>query len=285
MRAANCLALGVPADFESQADTATIQGISGGNPNLDEEESDSYTIGAVFTPRFAEGLAISIDYWNIEIDDATGPVSAQDILERCVDDPGGIANQFCALSSRDPASSEIVNIERITQNLQKLEAAGVDLEAAYSRNLFGGRLQARALATWLDKLRVFPFQDEPSSDESAGEVGTAEWQANVELVFALDKFESAWETRYIDRSLREDDQTVKANPDVNDVIRAGTRFYHDARVLYRLRPSVEVFAGVDNVFDKEPPRGDSAIGFGSAVYDNIGRFWYAGAKLSLGGSP
>jgi outer membrane receptor protein involved in Fe transport len=285
VRAINCLALGLPEDFQSQADNATLQGVTGGNPDLQEEKSNSYTLGFAITPSFAPGFKASVDYWNIEIKDAISVVEGQDILDRCVDDPGGIGNGFCALSSRDPDSGEISNIVQTVQNLQKLEAAGVDFEAGYARNLLGGKVEVRAIATWLDKLRAFPFQQESFFDEQAGEVGSAEWQGNVELVFSIDKLVSAWTTRYIDRSLREDDQTVKANPDVNDAVRAGSRFYHDARVQYRLWPACDLYAGVENVFDKHPPRGNSAIGEGSAVYDNIGRFVYLGTSVRIGGTP
>ena len=39
----------------------------GGNPLLIEEEGKSYTIGARYVPQFLPGLALSIDYYDIEV--------------------------------------------------------------------------------------------------------------------------------------------------------------------------------------------------------------------------
>ena len=41
----------------------------GGNPDLDPEESDTISYGIVFTPRFAPGLSMSLDYFDIEVED------------------------------------------------------------------------------------------------------------------------------------------------------------------------------------------------------------------------
>ena len=36
------------------------------------------------------------------------------------------------------------------------------------------------------------------------------------------------------------------------------------------------YIGVDNLLDTKPPLGTTGAGFGSAIYDNVGRFFYAG---------
>ena len=41
--------------------------ISGSNPNLTEETSNSWTVGAVIQPRFIPGLSLSVDYYNIKV--------------------------------------------------------------------------------------------------------------------------------------------------------------------------------------------------------------------------
>ena len=49
-RIANCNALGVPADFNSEYDSATLEGVNGGNIDLQAEQSISKTLGLVYTP-------------------------------------------------------------------------------------------------------------------------------------------------------------------------------------------------------------------------------------------
>ena len=43
--------------------------LGGGNPNLDPEVADTYTIGFIFTPSFIEGLTITADYFDIEVEE------------------------------------------------------------------------------------------------------------------------------------------------------------------------------------------------------------------------
>jgi len=62
-RPANCLAAGVPAGFENNVTRAqSLAFLSGGNPNLKQEESTSWTYGAIIQPRFVPGLATTADY-------------------------------------------------------------------------------------------------------------------------------------------------------------------------------------------------------------------------------
>ena len=44
---------------------------------------------------------------------------------------------------------------------------------------------------------------------------------------------------------------------------------------------VEVYLGVDNVFDKNPPVNYFGSDLGSAYYDNIGRFMYMGVNYKF----
>ena len=46
--------------FYTQPDTQTISGFVGGNPNLEEETADTYTIGLVWTPPYLQNLAVTL---------------------------------------------------------------------------------------------------------------------------------------------------------------------------------------------------------------------------------
>ena len=78
-RAANCAALGIPAGFQAN-DNVSVDLLSGGNPDLTSEESESLTAGIVWIPSFAEDLSVTLDYYDIEITDAITFVEAQMLL-------------------------------------------------------------------------------------------------------------------------------------------------------------------------------------------------------------
>ena len=58
-------------------------------------------------------------------------------------------------------------------------------------------------------------------------------------------------------------------------------FYHDVRFGVDVGPKYNFYVGADNVTNKKPPLYTSGIGAGSAIYDAIGRFWYAGVKAKF----
>lgn len=284
VREANCVALGKPDDYESALDAASIDGFSGGNPDLQEETAKTWTLGAVVTPTRFPTLMFSIDLWNIEIEDSISTVEAQDILDRCVDDPGGVDNQFCSLITRNPSDGspvqfELTNILQVVQNVARLEASGIDFEAVYGLAVprIGGNLNIRLTSTYLDNLTFYPFQsDLGDGDEEAGEIGDPQWLANLNLNYVNGPWNASWETRFIDQQLLVENHVAAANPESRSPLSAGSVLYHDLQVRYAFNGGLEVFGGIDNVLDKDLPVNVLGNDGDSSIYDNIGRFFYLG---------
>jgi outer membrane receptor protein involved in Fe transport len=53
------------------------------NPGLQPEEADTTVLGIVLQPTFAPGLRLSLDHFDIELQDAIGQLAPPDILNRC----------------------------------------------------------------------------------------------------------------------------------------------------------------------------------------------------------
>lgn len=114
IRQANCdafLAEFPNANRDTAAD-ASIPILVGGNPNLQNEEADAWTIGAVFQPRFIDQFVLAVDYVNVEINNPILFLGTADIVTGCFDntefdasDPAN-ANQFCSLIRRQPAGTQ-----------------------------------------------------------------------------------------------------------------------------------------------------------------------------------
>src|SRR3546814_12448310 len=82
----NCQASGVPAGYTQLG--KAIQTTVGGNPNLEPEDAETLTVGAVWTPTFAEGLTLTFDYFNIKIDNAIQRIDGSTKLAVCYNTPG-----------------------------------------------------------------------------------------------------------------------------------------------------------------------------------------------------
>ncbi|MFL9584531.1 TonB-dependent receptor domain-containing protein [Stenotrophomonas sp. AB1(2024)] len=282
VRQANCSALGVPMGWTPN-DTSTRRGLSGGNPDLAEETSKTFTVGAVFTPAALPGFGITVDYWDIQIEDAISSVSGQQLADRCVDAVGGIDNEFCASMTRDIAGATddpcaITSLEVLPLNISKLRARGIDFGIDYAfENVFGGRLTTKLEGTYLKEFLSYPFQSFP--DEVVDErnvLGTPRWKGILTIGYARGAWDLSLRTRYVDSQILVTNEQYATNPDLQDPIKVSRMTFTDARVGYGATERLSLYLGVRNVFDREPPYNLYGTGVGSAQYDNVGRFFYTG---------
>jgi iron complex outermembrane receptor protein len=92
--AVNCAADGLVPNFTLTSTQAAA--VLGGNPNLEPEESEGYTIGAVFTPSRFDGFSASVDYWTLELTDVIGSASVNTIASACYNS-AIFSDPLCAL--------------------------------------------------------------------------------------------------------------------------------------------------------------------------------------------
>ncbi|MGH8032494.1 MAG: TonB-dependent receptor domain-containing protein [Luteimonas sp.] len=277
VRIANCAALGIPTDFSDEV-AGTNEGISGSNSSLDSETGRSWTAGFVFTPGFLPGFGINVDYWEITIDNAISILSFEDTAERCVDSPSGLSNVNCRNVTRDPVTHQITSVVAIQQNIAALETNGVDIGAYYTHDLLGGKMRWNLNAARTLGYTDFPFQDDPGvSIDSLGVLGFPKWKATLAANYSRNHWSASWSTRFASGGLRVDNEVNRANPRFTTPIDAGSGVFHDVRGSYDIGDSgLQIYGGITNVFDSDPPVALFGTGFGSALYDAIGRAYYVG---------
>ncbi len=279
-RAANCAALGIPPDFQAN-DNVSVDLLSGGNPDLESEESESLTAGFVWTPSFIENLSITVDYYDIEIDDAITFVSAQNIADNCVDATGGPDAGFCSQVDRNPVTNDIELVRSGYLNAAALNTEGVEAQFRYSSNLstfeLPGELTVNLLVNKLLELEQFEFQDRPDEiNVEDGEVGDPEWQLRFGADYQLDNMTISWSTRFIDRSALFDVSPNGDTPEDTSPAYIGSITTHDISMNYQVSDNVSFNVGVRNLTDKTPP-GYTA----NPIYDLVGRRAFASVNVSL----
>jgi iron complex outermembrane receptor protein len=281
-RAANCAALGLPPDFQQDDTRGNTPGTTGGNPNVTEEEADTLTVGVVLTPRFAPGLSLTIDYWDVEIADAISVATLDDVLSNCVDG-ASIDNQFCPLIERSPITGQVETFTITNQNFASIEASGIDFEINYLLETErAGLFDFRAIGTRLNNLDLFPFQDQPDFvDEEAGELGDPEWSVNFNATWVYNKWSVNYEMRWVDSMLIVEIDELAADPDLQFPFETDSVTHHDIQLRFQATDSTELFVGVNNLTQEFPPFGLCGCGTDSAIYDNIGRFFYGGLRTNF----
>ena len=268
-----CEATGVAAadvGVFSQANSQ-IQGNFGGNPNLEEETSKTFTIGAVIRPM--DGLDISVDYYDIEIEDAISVLGGgvNNVLDLCYNVIKDAASPFCAAIERR-ADGNVQLVSVLNENIGFIETSGVDLNVNYVRDLdfgIGGEgsvLSVNFNSTFLNDFDRTPVAELPNRvDVCSGNFGNTcgsplnEVLWNTRATLTSGSWTISGLVRYLDEV--SDDQienggvaaSALAAPTIDAV------YYVDVSVAYDFSENARVTLGLMNITDEEPnPVGDSA---------------------------
>lgn len=292
---AACRAQGVPDLFE-QANTQ-ITTFTGGNPDLDPEESDSWTLGLVYSPGWAENvgwarkLDVELGYYNHKIDNAIQARDIQTQLNRCIA-AGGLDPQFCADFSRGP-SGDLRPINNFLLNFGTIETDGADIKLNWlSPDWAVGNLSASVQTTWVNKYEAVDKDGARSPREVGVEVNDSaipEWQTNLQLGWSKGNLGLTYGVRYID-AVEEDCKqnevpgclTLNAAGEYNFINTLGSVTYHDVQFSWKdafTLDGLKLSVGGNNIFGKEPPIciSCSLNGYDAGTYDLPGAFWYVSA--------
>ena len=221
-REANCNAL-VGSDFDpTNFASAFRPGVSGGNPNLFEEEAETFTAGFVFQPTgFLDGLTLIADYYDISITGAIGSLTGAQIAAACVDLPT-TTNQFCDAIDRDPTNGVISFFRSGQINLGALNVRGIDFAASYTfdvADVIGSDLGTLNLSVtgtrFLKDEQIFdataetlissiadPLEQQQArianniTNDQLGTLGNPEWIANFGITWNKDKLTLGWNGRF-----------------------------------------------------------------------------------------
>ncbi|HET7816831.1 MAG TPA: TonB-dependent receptor [Sphingomicrobium sp.] len=325
-RAKNCEAHGVPTTMiingqERPWINTTIGGISGissGNPDLQPERGTSFSVGAVFQPRFVPGLSMTIDYYDVEVTSVIASLTAQAIVNACYDDPTGVNNQYCAAVFRRRSSDPLADFTFRGQpnrnfaafggsnnyqlplgdgpgfiqapfNFAKLTARGIDLDVAYRTRLWKNvELNTRGILSRNLEREDYTFQNDPKrSTRIHGTLGDPLWAANLNNNIDFGVFDFGYNLRYISKMAIAAWETQHSHqgrppqvPDAFPVKYYPEVFYHNLRFGFEPpETNYRFYMGVDNVLNTLPPFGLDGTGGGGAIYPNTGRFFYAGAQI------
>ena len=312
-RPGNCAALGVPTTANA-ADAAACAGTgfpspaggpfinclarsfstgfsSGGNPNLQEETGRSLTIGAVVTPRFLPGFSLTVDYFDIKVTNLIATLSAQTILNQCVDLPS-LSNQFCAsVFPRDPATGFFNNPAVLSAgvNFAKQTSRGIDADMTYRHTFANGlRLNLRGIGTYtLERTNYISPTDPNFADRQLSELGDPVFSGTLITGIGMGAWDIQYSLRYIGKQTITSYEATHSlqgrpptNPDFANRVYYPDVLYHDVRLNYRISQRYTFYLGVDDLFDKLPPLGLLGTEAGSP-FTSIGRFLYAGATVNF----
>ncbi len=295
-----CQQTGVPAGNVFTAGVqpnAQIEGLFGGNPNLQEETSDTYTFGAVFRPSFIPRLNVTVDYFNIKVEDyistlGGGLAGTLNLCYNVIQDINSVYCQAIAQGGRDPATGIIGgNFTPLigNANVAKLETSGIDIQVDYSIPMSFGiwgeesSLVMSTLVTHTIDNKFFAVQQLAENTDCAGAFGQSvcgnpqpKWKASTRLSWRDGPLTTSLSWSHLGK-VTDDDASA-------DYVVERLKSYNlfDLAMSADVSDNLTISAGVNNLFDKKPQLiGDNQEQGNTypSVYDVLGRDFFVSANL------
>ncbi|QDL29376.1 TonB-dependent receptor [Stenotrophomonas maltophilia] len=291
---AACTAAGAPANYvqlgQGNLPCSTLpcqsgdQFVSGANPNLKPETSKSTTFGLVWSPRWVQGLDLSLDWYKYEISDMIIADSVDRILRDCY----VLGNSERCSSVTRAADGHVSAITYGTANLGKMKTEGYDLGVKY-------RLPELAIGQFsIDWQTSYTAKYDEQGQNSAGdnimigrvgEPGLFRVRSNLGVNWQYGDFGVNYTARYYSGmkesciSLADgwcDAPNHMANGETDPLRHTGSNTFHDLQVSWKAPWDATIALGANNVFDHKGPLQYSAPNSAFAYYGgfDVGRFLY-----------
>jgi iron complex outermembrane receptor protein len=285
------------------------EGTTIGNPNLAPEEADTTGAGIVYSPSFLPGFSTSVDFWNIDLKDAIGTISAQQIVDQCTVKG---RPEFCQLINAGLPLGQSPRDAILVQplNLAEQKVRGVDIDMSYRTAMSDlvpgapGNLIVRALGTHYIKNftnNTITIPTDTAGQNTGG--GPASWRWNTSVTYDVRSFSGTFSARGVSagtygNNLIECTSGCPVSttdfPTINVNHLAGEIFF-DASLSYTMMvgkaedTEVRTFFNVRNLTNKDPvivAGGPSGLPYDTVTtnpsnYDSLGRVFQLGVKVKL----
>jgi outer membrane receptor protein involved in Fe transport len=305
---AECEASGVPAGLvgSPSLDSPSAQYYfkQGGNIELTPEESDTYSYGLVLQPRWVPGLAITVDYFDIKIENVISTFGANNTWAACY---GNNDPTACARIHRTPGTGQLWTngsgfVDDFNINIGSLSTSGYDINIGYTGLEVGrfGSLSFNLTGTYLLDLITQPA---PGIDLLPGP-GTRDWYDCAGFYSTVcgtpnplwrHRLRTSWQTPWdVDLSLTwrhysevEGLTGPNAEMPANQLDRTlSAESYFDLAANWAITDKAGVTLGINNVLDDNPSVSGSVGTTGNGntfpqTYDALGRYVFLRATVDF----
>ncbi|MDQ6860649.1 MAG: TonB-dependent receptor [Verrucomicrobiota bacterium] len=277
------------------------------SPDLRPEDSETFSGGLVYTPKFVPGLTVSLDLWQI---DRTGVVESaflDAVLAREVAGtllPGERVERL--------PDGTITRITVSNRNEASEKANGVDFGLQYVLQTPIGTFTSLTQLTYLNSFERQRVAGGPTeelvgqtTDPGASQEGYYQWRGNSRLDWTWKGFDIIGTVRYTDGFSEQDADLnprevddrwlfdLQASYDFSALVQksdaVATGYSKNDKnvtaagasqmsIVDRLLNGTTLTVGVINLFDTDPPfasgQGGNSVGYPGFTYDSTGRFVY-----------
>lgn len=289
---------GIPATYAQP--NSQIRITVGGNANLQAEEAESMTYGFVYSPEWAEGLSMTFDVFDVEVDNAVSSVGAQNILDACAGD--GVT--LCSFIQRSSGGG-VLDLFNGLINLGGQTTSGFDANIEYDFETEYGEFKLQWDATYIDERSIVIEDPVAGTSTTINQAGSAfdrdvipRVRSNFSVAYILDDLTVNYLVRFINHTVEdcelgggglgnEQEQILCSMPSAevggDSMNRLGDMAYHDVSAGYQINDNIRVTVGINNIWDNDPRVSYStfANSFDPSMYEIPGRFFYTRASMAF----
>ena len=299
-----CVATGVPNGIVGTAGVQPsfqVSGIVGGNPDLQEEATDTYTLGAVLEP--APRIVVTVDYYNITVNDAIARLggSINNVFDLCYNQVQDAASPYCqsivrqadgTIGTGTSGNGADSGVSVLFANIGKIKTDGIDIGLSYSLPLGSGstNLNIATTASWLNSFDVTSVAALPDRvNKCAGAFGLTcgepmpKFKMSTRFTLKSGNMTTSLRWRLVGKV--RDDRVTRgiAAADTLPVPKLKPANYFDLSFNYDME-QISLFGGILNLLDKHQQLIGSAqeqLNTYPSTYDPLGIRFFMGAKLKL----
>lgn len=242
------------------ANNATVPIVVGGNPNLLNEQADSYSIGGILRPRFLRNFSLTVDYINIRITNPIAQLNVAQINSACFDndnfntsDPAN-GNSFCSLIQRQ-ANGEVVadpqnpGVRTGFTNGNQIDFEGIQSAMLYATSLEGvgikGMLQFRGDMTVVLRRQTDITGVAPARSDAV--IGDPTWAGQFTANYTNKNWGFGTVLQYVGEQLF---SRFDRNPDARQFDKLKGFVTADVNLFYRTDDNFRFNFAVRNLFDR-----------------------------------
>ncbi len=272
--------------------TARYQGQ--GNPNLKEENGENISIGMAY--EFTENANITIDYWNIKMEDQVNRLTQDQIFQNA-----SLYSDLFTTKIDNATGDEILAVIQAAVNIGEANTSGIDWNFTTTSEFSLGTLRTTIAGTYMIESENLRVGTNDTWDTSLGQVGPNAAVTFRNIVAVSNSFTHGDFVHNLNIRARSGYQDAKASDSFNvaysadwtdtvdgDLVIKEVPAYMtvDYRLSYNMDSSLNLAFGITNLMDKEPPFTLNAAAGHQAGYDPryhspYGRTFYMSANYTF----
>lgn len=246
----NCQSAGVPVDYVQLGNTILTD--RGGNPDLSPEDARSFSVGLVWQPAYADGLSVTVDYFDIKLTNAITSPSGSVKLAQCYESDN-MSHAFCQPEHhyRNSVTGVVDYLSAQKTNAGTERMKGLDVGAVYAFSTADLQNTIDVQFTYLKSYERVNFDgDEPFALDGfigAGFGGYPKWRGNASFNTSAEAWAATYSIQYIGAG----DDFFKTEGIGSHM---GAVMYHNIQGKYKISERLDLSVGIDNLWDKKAPR-------------------------------